>query len=108
MGWWLVNRGEVWWAATETGRRPVMVLSRQSVIPHMQRLVVVPATTNRRGIPSELDLDEDDGMPRECVLAFDNITHMSKSRLLKRICTIHGERLDEACRTLAITTGCID
>lgn len=104
----MVNRGDVWWVATKHGWRPFMVLSRQTAIPLLQRVLAVPATTNRRGAPSELDLDEDDGMPRACVLAFDNIEHVPKSDFLKHICTIRGERLDEACRTLAIATGCRD
>ncbi len=45
-------------------------------------------------------------MPRACVLAFDDIEHIRKSDFLKRICTLYGERLDEACRVLAVTTGC--
>jgi mRNA interferase MazF len=103
-----VNRGDVWWVATRTGRRPYLILTRQHAIPLLRRLHAVPATTVIRGVSSELLLDEDDGMPRECVLAFDNLEHVPKSRFLNHICTITGERLDEACRTLAIATGCRD
>ena len=101
-----MNRGDIWWVATEGGQRPFMVLTRDTAIPLLQRVVAVPATTTRRGIPSELELDEDDGMPRECVLAFDNIEHVPKSSFLRRICALHGDRLDEACHVLAVTTGC--
>ena len=108
MGWWLVNRGEVWWARTSTGRRPFLILSRQAVIPMLNKVVAVPATTQVRGAPSELDLDEDDGMPSACVLAFDNIETIPKARFVSRICTLGDERLAEACRTLARATGCRD
>ncbi len=101
-----MNRGDVWWVATEQGPRPFMVLTRQTAIPLLSRVIAVPATTNRRGVLSEFELDEDDGMPRACVLAFDNVVQLPKSRFLKRICTIYGERLDEACHVLAATTGC--
>ena len=66
----------------------------------------VPATTVIRGVSSELLLDEDDGMPRECVLSFDNLELISKRRFLEHQCTLYGERLDEACHVLAETTGC--
>lgn len=106
MGRWVVNRGDVWWVATERGPRPFMVLTRQTAIPLLRRVIAVPATTRRRGVSSELELDEDDGMPRECVLSFDNIEHVRKSDFLRWICTIRGERLEEACHVLAETTGC--
>jgi mRNA interferase MazF len=101
-----VNRGEVWWADDPAGPRPYLILSRQTAIPVMQKVVVVPATTTVRGAPSELDLDEDDGMPRACVLSFDNITTIPKSWLRSKITTLQGERLVEVCRTLDRTTGC--
>jgi mRNA-degrading endonuclease toxin of MazEF toxin-antitoxin module len=83
-----------------------MILSRQSSISVMQRVVAVPATRTIRGGPSELLLDEDDGMPSECVLAFDNITNVSKALFVEHICTIRGERLAEVCRAIERTTGC--
>ncbi len=72
----------------------------------MHSVVAVPATSTVRGAPSELLLDEDDGMPRECVLSFDNITHVRKSMFVERICALRGERLAEVCRTLDRATGC--
>jgi mRNA interferase MazF len=102
-----VKRGEVWWVEHPTeGRRPHLVISRQSAIGIMQRILVVPATRTIRGAPSELALDEDDGMPAECVLTFDNITHLPKSMFVERICTLRGERLAEVCHAIERTTGC--
>ena len=103
-----MNRGEVWWVATAHGRRPHLVLSRQAAIPLLSRVLAVPATTNRRGAPSEVDLDEDDGMPRECVLSFDDTRLVSRSKFLKRICSLNAERMTEACRAMGITTGCVE
>jgi mRNA interferase MazF len=83
-----------------------MILSRQAAIPLVRSLLAVPATSTIRGIPSELMLDEDDGMPRECVLSFDNIESVDKRRFIEAITTLRGERLAEVCRTLTRTTGC--
>ncbi len=102
-----MNRGEVWWVRTRSGRRPYLVLTRQSVAPLLGKLVAVPATSRRRGLPSELELDEDDGMPRACVLSFDNVDLVSKRRFVERICVLGDERMSEACRRLGIATGCI-
>lgn len=102
-----MNRGEVWWMRhTDSKPRPVCVLTRDEAIPVLSRVVVVEATTTRRGIPTEVDLDEDDGMPRSCVLSLDNVLLASKARLTDRITTLSPARMDEVCRALAIATGC--
>lgn len=47
-------------------------------------------------------------MPRECVLSFDNLEVLQKSQFVSYICTLNEERMSEACRTLAVATGCRD
>lgn len=102
-----MNRGEVWWAEhPQAGRRPYLIITRQTAIPVLQQLVCVPATRTIRGIPTEVMLDEDDGMPCECALAFDNLVTIPKSLLVERICRLRGERLAQVCSTLATATGC--
>ena len=103
----LVNRGEVWWAEhAEAGRRPFLILTREAAIPVLQRIVAVPATRTIRGIPTEVVLSEDDGMPTRCALSFDNVTTLPKALLVERICRLGLERLAEVCQALTIATGC--
>lgn len=46
----LPARAEVWWCElAEIGRRPVVVLSRDVVIPRHRRALVAPCTTTIRG-----------------------------------------------------------
>lgn len=102
-----MTRGEVWWAEhPETGRRPFLVLTREVAIPVLERLVVVPATRTVRGIPSEVALSEEDGMPEPCVLSFDNVTTLPKALLTERICRLGLDRLAQACVALRHATGC--
>jgi mRNA interferase MazF len=102
-----VNRGEVWWAEhPEAGRRPYLILTRQAAIPVLRYVLAVPATRRIRGIPTELVLDEDDGMPSRCALSFDNIVTMPKSLLTTRICRLGIGKLAELCRALALATEC--
>jgi len=102
-----VNRGEVWWAEhPESGRRPFLILTREAAIPVLRRVLVVPATRTIRGIPSEVLLSEEDGMPERCALSFDNLTTVAKGLLTERICRLRVERLNEVCRALAIAAGC--
>jgi mRNA interferase MazF len=103
----VVNRGEVWWAEhPEAGRRPYLILTRQAAIPVLVRVLAVPATRTIRGIPTEVVLDEDDGMPERCALTFDNITTMPLSLLTSRICRLGVDRLQQVCRALRTATAC--
>lgn len=102
-----MNRGEVWWADLPVeGRRPALVLSRQAAIPLLTRLVVVPATRTVRGIPTEVGLGPEDGMPHQCALSFDNVVTVSKSRLSSRICVLGPERMETVCRAWADVVDC--
>ncbi|MGH2710390.1 MAG: type II toxin-antitoxin system PemK/MazF family toxin [Actinomycetota bacterium] len=102
-----MNRGEVWWAEhPDAGRRPVLILSREAAIPVLRRLLVVPATRTVRGIPTEVVLDTEDGMPERSALSFDNVTVMPKGLLTDRICRLPIERLDDVCRALRVATAC--
>ena len=81
-----MNRGEVWWLELpEAGRHPACILTRQAAIPVLRTLLVAPATTQIRGIPTEVRLGPEDGMPRECVLTLDNVGPVRKALLTERI-----------------------
>jgi mRNA interferase MazF len=103
----MVSRGDIWWAESPTrGRRPVIVLTRETAIPVLQRVMVVPATRTIRGIPSEVLLGTADGMPAECALTFDNIRTIRKAHLTERITRLSVDKMDEVCRALRFATGC--
>jgi mRNA interferase MazF len=54
---------------------------------------VVPVTARMRGIPVEVPLDPGDGVPRPCVANADNVTTVTKSRLVRRIGRLPPEKL---------------
>ena len=102
-----MNRGEVWWAESPAGkRRPYLVLTRQTAIPVLHSVLAVPATRTVRGIPPEVALDGDDGMPTPCALSLDNVTVMPKSLLVERVTRLGIDRMAEVCRALGVATGC--
>jgi mRNA interferase MazF len=103
----MVTRGEVWWAEhPEAGRRPFLVLTREAAIPALRNVIAVPATRTIRGIPTEVALDVEDGMPQRCALSFDNVTTLPKALLTERICRLSVDRLAMVCRALRAATGC--
>jgi mRNA interferase MazF len=82
------------------------VLTRDPAIDGLARVLGVPATRTVRGIPSEVELGPDDGLPERCVLSFDNLRVVRKAYFVDRICTLGAERMESVCRALAIATGC--
>ena len=102
-----MQRGEVWFAATPGGDRPVLVLTRDPVADRIGSVVVAALTRTRRGLVSELELSaEADGVPSDCVVNFDNIHTVPRETLRRRVTMLSMARLAEACRTLAAATGC--
>jgi len=102
-----VNRGEVWWAdEPEVGRRPYLILTRDAAIAVLNGVITVPATRSVRGIPTEVALGPDDGMPESCALTLDNITVLPKGYFVERITTLGPGTMDRVCRALAAATAC--
>jgi len=103
----LVNRGEIWWVEDpESGRRPHLVLTRQAAVASVHSVIAIPATRSVRGIPTEVELGRDDGMPDDCVLTVDSTTLMPKLFFRERICVLGPEPMARVCRALALATGC--
>ena len=102
-----MRRGDVWFAATSSGDRPVLVLTRDPVADRIGSVVVAALTKTRRGLVSELDLTSAaDGVPSDCVVNFDNIHTMQRESLRRHVASLSPTRMAQACRVLAAATGC--
>jgi mRNA interferase MazF len=102
-----VQRGEVWFASTPGGDRPVLVLTRDPVADRIGSVVVAALTKTVRGLVSELPLDPStDGVPTECVVSFDNVHTLRRELLRRRVTTLTPARMAQACRVLRDATGC--
>ena len=104
----LPARGEVWWCEPpESGRRPVVVLTRDAAIPRLRRALVAPCTTTIRGLPSEVALEPgEDPVPRACVVNLDSVESVSVGVLDERMGTLSGARMQQVCAALAVATDC--
>lgn len=102
-----MQRGEVWFAKTPGGDRPVLVLTRDPVADRIGFVVVAALTRTRRGLVSELELNpEDDGVPTECVVNFDNIHTLPRAAFRRRIVLLKPLHLAQACGVLRDAMGC--
>lgn len=102
-----MQRGEIWFAATPGGDRPVLVLTRDPVAGRTGAVVVAALTRNRRGLASELDLSaRNDGVPTDCVVNFDNVHTLPRALFRRRVTTLSPARMAEVCGVLAAAAGC--
>lgn len=101
-----LRHGDVCWWEGRGGRRPAAVITRNSAIPLMSQVVVVPATRTIRGGPTEVRLTAGDGMPADCVLSVDNLRVIPKRALKGRITTLSPERLEELCEAIGFAFSC--
>jgi mRNA interferase MazF len=98
----------VWWCELPgIGRRPVVVLSRDTAIPRLKRALVGPCTTTLRGIPSEVPLEpSEDPVPSPSVVNLDSVESVALTTLVERLGRLGDDRMRQICAALAIATGC--
>ncbi len=54
--------------------RPVLILTRELVRPHLRTVTVAPITTTIRGLSTEVAVDAANGLTEPSVVSCDNIT----------------------------------
>ena len=87
-------------------QRPVLVLTRSSALRFLQRVTIAPITTTVREIPTEVILEERDGMRVRCAVSLDNIVTVPLSGLGRRVTGLTPGRMAEVCRALDFALGC--
>ena len=92
-----MRRGEVWWGelSAPVGRRPVVLLSRDSAYQVRSAVTVAPVTRTIRNIPVEVQLDARDGLPSRCVANLDDIATIPKTLIRQRITVLSAEKMQE-------------
>mgnify|MGYP003572730779 FL=1 len=89
------------------GRRPVVVLSRDSVIPRHRRTLIAPCTTTIRHLPSEVLLDPgEDPVPLRSAVNLDWVESVSIAILVERLGRVADHRMRQICAALAIAVDC--
>lgn len=101
-----MQRGEIWFAATPGGDRPVLVLTRDPVADRIGSVVVAALTRTRRGLVSEIALTESDGVPTDSVINCDNLHTIPRETFRRRVAMLSPARVAEVCRALQAATGC--
>jgi len=91
---------------TPDKKRPALVLTRNSAIAYLSTVTVAPVTSTIRGVPSEVVLNEEDGMKSACAVNLHNAVTVSQQRLGKRVAQLSSARMNEVCAALRFSLGC--
>ncbi len=97
----MIERGGVFIADLTSGRRPVVVVTRDVAIPLLRRVTVAPITRRVRGIDTEVPVGRSEGLPTDSVVNCDNLETIAQRSLDRRLGTLGPERrrqLDHALR----------
>lgn len=92
-----MKRGEIWWAElpAPVGSRPVVILTRDSVLPTIGAIVVALVTRTVRQLPTEVLLGRRQGLPARCVANLDNILTVPRPRLKRLMGACDATKLEE-------------
>jgi len=92
-----MKRGEIRWYMFKPPdkKRPVLLLTRSSVLEYLGELTIAPIISTVRDIPSEVFLSVSDGMKRDCAINLDHIQTVSKARIGSLITTLSPGKLSQ-------------
>ena len=102
------RRGEIWqyrFRAPDK-RRPVVVLTRQEVLPLLRTVIVAPITSTIRGLPSEVVVGTDEGLKHDSAVNLDHVQTVDQRLLHSFVGTLSETKMRQVCRALALATGC--
>lgn len=103
-----LNRAEIWLLerARPDKRRPVLVISRPSLIGALHTVTVAAITATRRGSPTEVALGVDEGLKGACCVNLCNVFTVEQAGLRQFVGTVGPDKMRAVCRALSVATGC--
>jgi len=103
-----LRRGELWLLdrPKPDKRRPVLVLSRQSLIRSLHTVTVVAVTSKLRGTPTEVEVGVEEGLKNPSCVNLCNVFTVTQHELVRFVGSATAETMARVCRALVIASGC--
>jgi len=102
-----VNRGEIWLAQVGRKRRPVLVLTRSSVLDVRALVTVAEITTSVRGLAAEVPIDpEVVDLDRESVINCDGLHTVGQASLTTLVGEVDDRTMSQVCAAVRYALGC--
>ena len=97
-----MKRGEIRWYKFRPPdkKRPVLILTRDSILEYLGEVTVAPITSTIRDIPSEVTLSRNDGMPKDCAVNCDHMQTVSKGKIGSLITTLSSGKMKQVRETI--------
>ena len=97
-----MKRGEIRWYKFKSPdkKRPVLILTRDSILDYLGEVTIAPVTSTIRGIPSEVLLSREDGMAKDCAINLDHIQTVTKKKIGSLIATLSQEKLHQVQKSI--------
>jgi mRNA interferase MazF len=104
----MVSRGDVRWILGDEHRkpRPGVVMTRSVAAGRLRSVLVAPITSTVRGLPSEVPLGVDHGLPKSCVASLDNLSLVDVDVLGDVITRLDAATMAALCAALAVAVDC--
>jgi len=105
-----MNRGDVWQLdlGGRAGRRPALILTRQGVIAHLNKVTVAEITSAGKGYPTEVPIGNKGNLPKESYVELDNIQTVPKDRFVKYVGSLDASTMQIIGRKLILALGLED
>ena len=105
-----MNRGDVWMLdfGGRAGRRPALIMTRQAVIPHVNKLTVAEITSAGKGYPTEVAIGRMANLAKESYIQLDNVQTVSKARFVKYVGALDSPTMRTVGRKVILALGLED
>ena len=101
-----ISQGDIWWSEALDKRRPVLIVTRDSGLSVLNRILVAPVTRTIRGLSTEIVLGGEQGLQTECCATFDNLTLIRPGSLTTFIGSLGHNGPAQICTALAAHAAC--
>jgi mRNA interferase MazF len=103
-----VERGEIWLLQRPAPdkRRPVLVISRGSLLKVLHTATVVAITSRLRGAPTEVPLGIEEGLKDASCANLANLFTVRQEELRQFLGTVGPDKMRQVCRALVLATAC--
>ena len=97
-----MKRGEIRWYKflPPDKKRPILILTRDSVLEYLGKVTIAPITTTVRNIPSEVFLSKANGVPQDCAVNCDHLQTVSKKKIGPLITSLPPSKMIDVGRAI--------
>jgi mRNA interferase MazF len=97
-----MKRGEIRWYKflPPDKKRPILILTRDSVLEYLGEITIAPITTTVRNIPSEVFLSKANGLPQDCAVNCDHLQTVSKAKIGPLITSLSPSKMIDVGRAI--------